>query len=89
MTALKKQMDIFGIATLGLITAVGGGVIRDLVLGNTPPETFKNPIYGIVAIITSMIVFLPVFRNAVSLATYFAVFQNEGFLARMSEKMRI
>ena len=63
MTALKKQMDIFGIATLGLITAVGGGVIRDLVLGNTPPETFKNPIYGIVAIITSMIVFLPVFRK--------------------------
>ena len=36
MTGLKKRMDIFGIATLGLITAVGGGVIRDLVLGNTP-----------------------------------------------------
>lgn len=63
MTGLKKQMDIFGIVTLGLITAVGGGVIRDLVLGNTPPETFKNPIYGIVAIITSMIVFLPFFRK--------------------------
>lgn len=63
MTGLKKRMDIFGIATLGLITAVGGGVIRDLVLGNTPPETFKNPIYGIVAIITSMIVFLPIFRK--------------------------
>lgn len=63
MTGIKKKMDIFGVATLGLITAVGGGVIRDLVLGNTPPETFKNPVYGIVAIITSMLVFLPVFRK--------------------------
>ena len=59
LTALKKNMDIFGVAILGLITAVGGGVIRDLVLGNTPPETFKNPIYGLVAIATSLIVLIP------------------------------
>lgn len=63
MTALSKKMDIFGITTLGLTTAVGGGVIRDLVLGNTPPETFKNPIYGIVAIVTSMLVFVPFIRK--------------------------
>lgn len=63
LTALKKNMDIFGIAILGLITAVGGGVIRDLVLGNTPPETFKNPIYGLVAIATSLIVLIPEIRK--------------------------
>jgi len=63
MIGLQKKMDIFGIATLGLITSVGGGVIRDLVLGNTPPETFKNPIYGIVALATSLIVFIPAFRK--------------------------
>ena len=63
MIGLKKKMDIFGISTLGLITAVGGGVIRDLVLGNTPPETFKNPIYGIVAVVTSLFVFVPAFRK--------------------------
>lgn len=63
MTALNKKMDIFGVVTLGVITAVGGGVIRDLVLGNTPPETFKNPVYGIVAIVTSMVVFLPFLRK--------------------------
>ena len=38
MTALKKHMDIFGVAILGVVTAVGGGAIRDIVLGITPPD---------------------------------------------------
>lgn len=66
LTALKKGMDVFGVTTLGLITSVGGGVIRDLILGNTPPETFKNPIYGIVAIITSLIVLIPQIRRVLN-----------------------
>ena len=37
MTGLKKNMDIFGVMILGVITAIGGGVIRDLVHGITPP----------------------------------------------------
>ena len=44
MTGIKKNMDIFGVCILALTTAVGGGVIRDLILGNTPPATFRNPI---------------------------------------------
>ena len=43
MTGIRKNMDIFGVCILGLTTAVGGGVIRDLVLGNTPPATFRSP----------------------------------------------
>ena len=38
MTGLKKQMDIFGVCVLGVTTAVGGGIIRDLILGLTPPS---------------------------------------------------
>lgn len=49
MTGLKKNMDLFGICILGLTTAVGGGVIRDVILGNTPPATFQNPLYATVA----------------------------------------
>ncbi|MCI8609551.1 MAG: trimeric intracellular cation channel family protein [Firmicutes bacterium] len=56
---LKRQMDILGIAILGLTTAVGGGVIRDLILGITPPNTFRNPVYAVVAIITAIIVCTP------------------------------
>lgn len=59
MTAMKKNMDIFGVMILGLTTAVGGGVIRDLVLGCTPPSTFRNPIYAVTALVTAVVVFLP------------------------------
>lgn len=63
IVALKKEMDIFGVAILGLFTAVGGGVIRDMILGNTPPAVFKDPVYAVVAIITSVIIFLPKVRG--------------------------
>lgn len=57
-TAIKKNMDIFGVVILGLTTAVGGGIIRDLILGITPPKTFQNPMYAVIAIIASIIVFV-------------------------------
>ena len=63
MTGLRKNMDIFGVCILGLTTAVGGGVIRDLILGNTPPATFRNPIYATVALITALVLFLPSLRR--------------------------
>ena len=43
MTGLKKNMDIFGVCVLGVTTAVGGGILRDLLLGLTPPATFLDP----------------------------------------------
>ena len=43
LEAIRKKMDVFGVMILGLITAVGGGVIRDTVIGRTPPAAFENP----------------------------------------------
>ena len=63
ITALKKGMDLFGVCILGLTTAVGGGVIRDVILGNTPPATFLKPIYASVALVTSLVLFLPRIRH--------------------------
>ena len=63
ITALKKGMDLFGVCILGLTTAVGGGVIRDLLLGITPPGTFQDPIYAVVALLTSLVLFLPRIRR--------------------------
>lgn len=63
MTAIKKRMDILGVVILGLVTAVGGGIIRDLVLGITPPNTFRNSTYAIVAVFTSIVVFFPFVRR--------------------------
>lgn len=63
LTGQKKQMDLLGICVLGCVTAVGGGIIRDLLLGLTPPKTFEHPIYIIVAIITSLVCSLPIVRK--------------------------
>lgn len=78
MTALKRSMDIFGVAILGLTTAVGGGIIRDLVLGNTPPVAFRLPIYALTAIGTAIVFFLPRVRRAMQ--TRQAVFNRVLFL---------
>ena len=58
MVAVDRAMDIFGVIVLGVTTAVGGGAIRDVILGIVPPAMFQNPIYTLVATITSCVVFL-------------------------------
>lgn len=63
VTALRKKMDLFGVCILGLTAAVGGGVIRDLILGNTPPVTFREPVYALTAIGVSLFVFLKPVRH--------------------------
>ena len=63
LTGIRKNMDIFGICVLGITTAVGGGIIRDLVLGIHPPKTFQNPVYVMTSIATSCMLFLIVYFN--------------------------
>ena len=63
MTGLKKNMDIFGVCVLGVTTAVGGGILRDLLLGLTPPATLLDPKYVLMSIVTSLFVFSPVVRR--------------------------
>jgi len=58
LLAIRKKMDIFGVCMLALITSVGGGIIRDLLLGATPPSTFRNPIYALTAAVVSAIIFI-------------------------------
>lgn len=57
ITALEKKFDIFGAIVLGTVTAVGGGIMRDLILGYTPPMAFRKSVYAITAVITSLAVF--------------------------------
>ncbi|SKC00994.1 Uncharacterized membrane protein YeiH [Lachnospiraceae bacterium] len=56
--AKEKHMDYFGAVVLGCATACGGGVVRDLILGVTPPAMFRDPIYVIAAFITATLVFI-------------------------------
>lgn len=58
MVGIRKNMDIFGVSVLGVATAVGGGCIRDLILGIHPPKMFQNFAYVGMAIVTSLLIFL-------------------------------
>ncbi|MBS5522685.1 MAG: TRIC cation channel family protein [Clostridiales bacterium] len=57
MIAIRKNMDIFGINVLAVTTALGGGLIRDLVLGINPPNMFRNSSYALAAIVTACLLF--------------------------------
>ena len=55
---VRKHMDLFGVLVLGVVTAVGGGTLRDLLLGDIPPFSLKDENYIYFAIIVSSIVFI-------------------------------
>ncbi|MBR3438412.1 MAG: TRIC cation channel family protein [Clostridia bacterium] len=74
LKAVGKKMDVLGVMILGLTTAVGGGIIRDITLGYTPPAAFRNPIYSLVALIISLVIFLPPVRK--SIGRHEAAFNN-------------
>ena len=63
MVGIRKRMDIFGICVLGLTTACGGGIIRDLILGQTPPAAFRDPLSVSLAVAVSVVVFIPAVRR--------------------------
>jgi uncharacterized membrane protein YeiH len=50
LTAVRAaKLDIVGVVTLGMITALGGGILRDVLLGALPPSTFTDWRYLVVA----------------------------------------
>ena len=63
MIAVEKKMDIFGVNILGATTAVGGGMMRDIILGVTPPAAFSQPVYILFSILTSTLLFAIVYTN--------------------------
>lgn len=63
MVGLKKHMDVLGVCVLGLVTACGGGMLRDILMGNLPPVMFRDPTYALAAVFCSIIVFLPRVRR--------------------------
>lgn len=56
MVGINRGMDIFGVCVLGVFTAVGGGMVRDIILGNVP-NALTDPTYVIAAFLTALIIF--------------------------------
>ncbi|HET7668639.1 MAG TPA: TRIC cation channel family protein, partial [Mycobacterium sp.] len=58
LTAVRAaRLDVVGVVTLGMLTALGGGVIRDLCIGAVPPATFRDWRYFALAIAGGLIAF--------------------------------
>ena len=57
LTAVKHKMDIFGVAVLGIVTALGGGLLRDIILNISPPSLFANTLYLSIAAVSALVVF--------------------------------
>lgn len=63
LMAIHKGFDAVGILMLAVLTALGGGILRDLIIGDTPPAAFTNVNYlvipmPVVATFAAVLVFL-------------------------------
>ena len=58
MTCVKKELDVLGVLVVGVVTAVGGGALRDVLLGRLPPVMFTRPVYALVAAGVCLLAFL-------------------------------
>lgn len=61
LTAAEKRLDLFGASVIGVVTAVGGGTTRDLLLGITPVTWLSTPVY--LYVILAGVVIAIVFRR--------------------------
>ena len=58
LTAIRvAKLDVVGVVTLGMVTALGGGIIRDILIDSLPPATFSDWRYLAVAATGSLIAF--------------------------------
>lgn len=58
LVAISSGLDIFGVAFLACITAFGGGVLRDILLGTSPPAIFTDFNLFLVAVVVSLLTFV-------------------------------
>lgn len=58
LEGIKSKLDLLGVIVLGIVTATGGGVIRDLILGIRPPFNLRSGFNIYLAIGISLLVFL-------------------------------
>lgn len=63
LVGIGASLDIFGVVFVSCVTAFGGGMLRDVLLGITPPAVFNNIPVFLIAMATAIIVFIIAFIN--------------------------
>ncbi|AEM71411.1 Uncharacterized protein family UPF0126 [Allomuricauda ruestringensis DSM 13258] len=61
LVAMEKRLDLFGVLIIAFVTAIGGGTLRDLMIGNTPVGWMQDLTYVTTIFIT--VVFAIIFVN--------------------------
>ncbi|MEJ3745080.1 trimeric intracellular cation channel family protein [Actinomycetes bacterium KLBMP 9797] len=57
LKAIQKNFDAVGILVLAMVTALGGGILRDVIIGDTPPAAFRNTNYLLIPLIAAAVTF--------------------------------
>ncbi|MEV4137809.1 trimeric intracellular cation channel family protein [Dactylosporangium sp. NPDC049742] len=57
LMAIQKGFDVVGIVILALLTALGGGILRDVIIGDTPPPAFANLTYLVIPLAAAAVTF--------------------------------
>ncbi|MEF3254891.1 MAG: trimeric intracellular cation channel family protein [Deferribacterales bacterium] len=57
LAGVRKDMDLYGISVLSLVTAVGGGTLRDVLVGRIPPFIFVDYNYILLSLLSAILVF--------------------------------
>ena len=92
LSASRKQLDIIGYLFLASVTGIGGGTMRDVVLGATPVFWVTNPTYLLVCVTVAVILFFTahlfgsryrvlVWLDAIGLSAYCVMGAAKGFAA--------
>lgn len=77
LTAMSKKLDPFGVFIIAFVTAVGGGTLRDVMIGRTPVGWMQDPTY--VYVIVWGFVLAIIFRRKLDrLRTSLALFDTIG-----------
>lgn len=61
LVAMDKKLDVFGVFIIAFVTAVGGGTLRDILIGNMPVGWLRETVY--VLTIIGAVIFAILFRN--------------------------
>lgn len=57
VAAVSKKLDLFGVVVVGVVTALGGGALRDIAINEAPPIAFTDWRYPVTAAATAVVVF--------------------------------
>ncbi len=80
LAAGRRNMDLFGVAFIAFITALGGGTVRDMLLGNYPVTWTQHPMYIYLTISAGLLTML-VARYMQRLRAIFLVLDAMGLIA--------